>query len=41
MIADIQTKEIAFAATETLEQPIIVQDADLLYVGGGCTGALF
>jgi hypothetical protein len=35
MIADIQTQVLVVAATENQEQLVIVQDIDLVYVGGG------
>jgi hypothetical protein len=35
MIADIQTQDLVIAATENQEQLVIVQDIDLVYVGGG------
>jgi hypothetical protein len=42
MIADIQTQEMTLAATEAQEQLAIVQDAELLFVGGGGTsGCMF
>jgi hypothetical protein len=42
MIADIQTQDTTFIATEATEQFVTVQDLDLMYVGGGTsTGMLF
>ena len=41
MIADIQTQNFAVIETETQEPLMIVQDVELLYVGGGSTGCLF
>jgi len=41
MIADIQTPEFIVVAAETQELLTIVQDVELLYVGGGSTGCLF
>jgi len=41
MIADIQTQDFIVVATETHEPLTIVQDTELLYVGGGSTGCLF
>jgi hypothetical protein len=35
MIADIQTQDSFVAATDIQEQLTIVQDVELLYVGGG------
>ena len=41
MIADIQTQVSNDVETEVQEQLLIVQDAELLYVGGGSHGCLF
>jgi hypothetical protein len=35
MIADIQTQDFVVAAAENQEQLVIVQDIDLVYIGGG------
>ncbi len=41
MIADLQTQVSIVAETEAQEHLLIVQDAELLYVGGGSHGCLF
>ena len=41
MIADIQTEDFVVAETNSQEPLVIVQDAELLYVGGGSHGCLF
>jgi hypothetical protein len=41
MIADIQTQDSHVTETAVQEPLLIVQDAELLYVGGGSHGCLF
>lgn len=41
MIADCQTQETVAAEIVTEQSLLIVQDAELLYVGGGSHGCLF
>ena len=41
MIADIQTQEVVSVSIEKAVQYVIVQDPELIYVGGGSATAHF